>query len=152
MNQLSSPADTQDVDLLEELSTNPELMFIALQQPIAFNPVLVDIAESLTAGLFLSMALEDAGSGDWIELDQDKIHQCTRLTRGEFKGARQRLKELGLLQERRIGFPARTQYRIDFNQLKTRLVDLSRKANARATAQRNGSPFAAGDLQGSALH
>lgn len=115
-----------EANLLDELSTNPELLFIALQQPIAFNPVLVDITQSLTAGLFLSTAIEEA-QGDWVELDQNKVHRTTRLTRSELKGARQRLKDLGLLQERRVGFPARTEYCINFDKLKSMLVTLSRQ-------------------------
>ncbi|WP_090139006.1 hypothetical protein [Limnohabitans sp. DM1] len=125
-----------EVDLLDELSTNPELLFIALQQPISFNPVLVDITQSLTAGLFLSTALEEA-HGDWVDLDQEKIKRTTRLTNGELKGARQRLRDLDLLHERRIGFPSRTQYSINFDKLKTMLVSLSRLPS-QAHVQANG--------------
>lgn len=127
---------TDEVDLLEELSTNPELLFIALQQPISFNPVLVDITQSLTAGLFLSAALEDA-HGEWVELDQEKIQRTTRLTKSELKGARQRLRDLDLLNERRIGFPSRTQFSINFDKLKSMLVSLSRQPS-QAHVRANG--------------
>jgi len=119
---------SHEVNLLDELATNPELLLTVMQPPIAFNPVLVDITRSLTAGLLLSVAIEDAGHGDWTEFDACKIHQQSRLTQGELKGARSRLRELGLLHERRFGFPARAQYRIDFDRLKSALVELARNA------------------------
>jgi hypothetical protein len=126
-----------EFDLLEELSNNPDLLFMALEQPIAFNPVLVDLTQSLTAGLLLSMMTMDEAvqsPGQWTELSAEKIYRTTRLRPGELKGARQRLRDLGLLYERQAGSPAKAEYRLNFDRLKSLLVRLSRQGRTRGEA------------------
>ena len=119
--------ELDQVNLIDELTHNPQLLQAVLSRPIAFNPLFVDIAGSLTAGLLLSFAVDEPCSEDWGPLDTTRIAHTTRMTPAELKGARQRLKEAGLLLERRAGFPARTEYRLDFDRLKAAIVQLARK-------------------------
>jgi hypothetical protein len=111
-----------NTNLLDELAVNPQLLSAVLTPPIAFNPIFVDIAGSLTAGLLLSFVIDEPQSEDWSFLDTERIMRCTRMTMAELRGARQRLKDGGLLRERRVGFPARTEYRVDFDHLKSAIV------------------------------
>lgn len=125
--------DHMNTNLLDELAVNPQLLAAVLTPPIAFNPIFVDIAGSLTAGLLLSFAVDEPGSEDWAVLDTEKIQRCTRMTAAELRGARQRLKDAGLVQERRVGFPARTEFKVDFDQLKTAIVHNVRRPAAAST-------------------
>jgi hypothetical protein len=119
--------DPINTNLLDELAVNPQLLSAVLTPPIAFNPIFVDIAGSLTAGLLLSFVIDEPQSEDWSILDAEKIMRCTRMTIAELRGARQRLKDGGLLQERRVGFPAHTEFRVDFDRLKGAIVQAVRR-------------------------
>ncbi len=129
-----------NTNLLDELALNPQLLAAVLTPPIAFNPIFVDIAGSLTAGLLLSFAVDEPGSEDWSVLDAEKILRCTRMTAAELRGARQRLKDAGLIHERRVGFPARTEFKVDFDQLKSAIVHNAR----RPATPSNGAAGASG--------
>lgn len=125
------PGGADDVDLLDEVANNPGLVMLALTPPVAFNPIFVDMTGSITAGLFLSMCLQEMedghSDGDWATLDYERVHRITRLSKAEFKGARERLRGLGLLEERRTGFPAQTHFRIKYERIKQLLIELSRR-------------------------
>ncbi len=120
-------AEPANTNLLDELAVNPQLLSAVLTPPIAFNPIFVDIAGSLTAGLLLSFVIDEPQSEVWSVLDTEKIMRCTRMTAAELRGARQRLRDGGLLQERRVGFPAHTEFRVDFDRLKTAIVEVARR-------------------------
>lgn len=76
------------------------------QTPIAFHPIYVDITGTLTSALWLAYAayhVAERGTdadGYFIKSQEDWARE-TRLTRREQESARARLRELGLLQERR---------------------------------------------------
>ena len=128
-------ADLMNTNLLEELTANPHMLAAVLTPPIAFNPIFVDIAGSLTAGLLLSFMIDEPGSEAWSVLDAEKILRCTRMTPAELRGARQRLRDAGLTEERRVGFPARTEFKVDFERLKVAILhNVRRPAPASANA------------------
>lgn len=120
-------------DLLSELAVNPQLLNAVLTPPIAFNPLFVDIADSLAAGLLLSLFIDDPQSEQWSALDAGKILRSTRMTPAELRGARQRLRDACLLEERRAGFPARTEYRVNFDELKLAILANVRKPASNST-------------------
>lgn len=122
-----STIDDPGIDLLDELGSNPQLLQTVLTPPIAFNPVFVDIAGSVTAGLMLSVLIELPQLEQWNSLDMEQIMRETRMTPGEVRGARQRLRDGKLLLERRTGFPAVTQFMVDFGRIKVELIRLARE-------------------------
>lgn len=76
------------------------------------------------AGLLLSYFLTKQANPDgFIQLTQADIQRDTALTRREQESARAHLRDAGILEEQRVGLPARSQYRIDF----PRLVQLIRE-------------------------
>lgn len=96
------PAPPDDVQAL-----SPNLLLELFgQTPIAFHPIYVDITGSLTAALWLAYAayhVSEYGTDPegWFQKTQEAWTVETRLTRREQESARARLRELGLIQERR---------------------------------------------------
>lgn len=123
-------------NLLDELASNPQLLQAVLSPPIAFNPMFVDIAGSVTAGLLLSVLVDWPQSEDWCASDMDKVLAQTRMSSGELRGARQRLREANLLHERRVGFPAVHQFKLDFDKLKADIMQVARREASAQEAAR----------------
>lgn len=74
--------------------------------PVAFHRPLVELTGSVTAALWLSNAMDlvraDPGQGgDSFELTKEECERLTGLTRREQATARLRLRELGVVSERR---------------------------------------------------
>ena len=93
------------------------LLEILGQAPIVFHRIFVDIAGSVTAGLWLSYALyalEESPpiQAGWFSKSQDDWQRDTGLTRREQETARRRLRELDLLEERR-GMNLPLTFRVD---------------------------------------
>lgn len=112
---------------------------------IAFRPAIARALRSATSALFLCQAAywqSIAGAGKWwyklrdAERDQDKKmvpptnkskqswEWETGLTRAQQEDARTHLRELGLLEERRAGVPARLYYRVNLDELEKFLLQL----------------------------
>lgn len=114
------PALQDDVQAL-----SPSLLLELFgQTPIAFHPIYVDVTGSLTAALWLAYAayhVAESGTDPegWFQKSQEEWALETRLTRREQESARARLRELGLLQERR-GLNQPLSYRL----VTARLVEL----------------------------
>ena len=95
---------------------------------------------SVTAALLLTCAAEwsyralarsEDGNGPeegWFERSQEQIQEATCLSRWELETARRRLREMDLLQERRVGMPARLQMRVLGAKL-ARLLNAQAEAN-----------------------
>lgn len=109
---------------------NHALMLEVFREPITFHPTYVEITGSVTAALMLSYAcytsdrlLNEQMQGDlpdfdgWLHKGQDDWTRDTGLSRRELEGARRRLREMGLLLEKRIGAPARLLIKVDFDRL-----------------------------------
>ncbi|MDV7394108.1 hypothetical protein RZS08_22195, partial [Arthrospira platensis SPKY1] len=99
-NTQGDTAALSEVDLLDELGDNPQLLQAVLTPPIAFNPLFVDLAGSLTAGLMLSVLVDLPHLEQWGALDMEQVMRETRMTPGELRGARQRLRDAQFLHER----------------------------------------------------
>jgi hypothetical protein len=109
---------------------NHALMLEVFREPITFHPTYVEITGSVTAALFLSYAcysfdrmLNDQMISDlpdfdgWLHKSQEDWTRDTGLSRRELESARRRLREMGLLQEKRVGAPARLLIKVDFDRL-----------------------------------
>lgn len=102
-----------------------------LGRPIAFHRRLVDLTGSIKASLMLSQAIywtrhgKDIRQHDgWFFKTMEQWHCETGLSRHEQAGARARLRELKVLQERTQKLPATLHYRVDGVALAALLSDL----------------------------
>ncbi len=140
----------RQVGRLRQLHEATELLG---QRCVAFHPRLVQLTGRVTAGLLLSQALywtrklalsEPARQG-WFWKTREDWRNETGLSRWEQDGARRKLKELGLWQEKRVGMPAKVWYRIDLDVLGQLLepgaFDSWDWRNDRAILQLLGRPF-----------
>jgi hypothetical protein len=95
----------------------PQLLLDVFDAPVSFHRCLVPVTGGITAALLLSQAiwtsqwLEPAADG-WFLRSQDEWTQETGLSRWEQESARRALRRSGLLEERRIGMPARLWFRV----------------------------------------
>lgn len=95
----------------------PQLLLDVFDAPVSFHRCLVPVTGGITSALLLSQAiwtsqwLEPAADG-WFLRSQDEWTQETGLSRWEQESARRALRRSGLLEERRIGMPARLWFRV----------------------------------------
>ncbi len=107
---------------------SPGLLLELYDAPVAFHRAFIELGGGVTAALFLSCACQEAAElpleGDgWLRLGAEKWRELTGLTRHEMDSARKALRDRGLIEERRVGLPARLEIRIAVAQLLARLRD-----------------------------
>ena len=93
-----------------------------LDRPITIHRCLIEITGSLTAGLYLTQAVYwqkrlTNESNPWWHKSQIEWTDETSLSRREQDTARKRLVQLGILEVRRAGMPARLLYRVNQSRL-----------------------------------
>lgn len=118
-------------DIFDELERNGELAMLLSAPPIAFNPVFVDMTGSVAAALLLSVCSQEsenasANTTGWQELDAERLLRLTRLSIAELRTARRVLKDLRYIEERRLGFPAKSEFRVDFVRLTEKLLTIAK--------------------------
>jgi len=88
-------------------------------RPVAYHPMIAKITGSVTAAIFLSQILYWTGKGarsdGYIWKTRKDMEEETGLSRREQETARRKLRELGILLEKRCGIPAKMHYRVDFD-------------------------------------
>lgn len=111
-------------------------------RPIAYHRVFVDLAGSVTAAVMLSQAFYWAQRTDdpegWFYKTQDEWQDETGLSRYEQEGARTRLRELGLWEEKKAGLPCKLFFRIvpeKFNELFANSSDCNAQTGMRKTSR-----------------
>lgn len=129
------------IDLCKELESNGELAMLVAQPPIAFHRVFVDVTGSATAALLLSACIQDqelqaCPLGGWNQASAEDWQHLTGLSRKEQATARKILREQGLLEERRAGFPAQFEIRLNYDLLAQRMVLAARSVGSRMSAHR----------------
>lgn len=100
-------------------------------KPIAFNPALAEIANSVTAGLFMSQLLywwEKGRYEGWIFKTIKNVWDETRLTRSEQDTAIAKWIKLGVLEKKLKQIPAKRFFRIDTD----KLIELFNSTNSGA--------------------
>lgn len=99
-----------------------------LDRPIAFHRCFVDLTGSVTAALFLSQAvdwqLQCPDPEGWWSKSLEEWQEETGMSRGEQESARRCLLQLGIIEERRYGVPARSWFRINEARLLALFNDL----------------------------
>lgn len=139
--------DESAAPVLPAATLRPEhmvLLDLYGQPPVAFHRVLVDIAGSVTAALWLSHAVDmvqqemngEGGDGTFT-LTQEACHRATGLTRREQETARARLRDLGLLTEARRG--RQIACRLELPELARRLLAHSAEAWSVSSASQPSS-------------
>lgn len=91
-----------------------------LGRPISFHPVFVGWTGSVTSALMLSQMMHWQATPDgdgWVYKSAKQWHRETGLTTRELETARRNLRRIGLLEEKRMGMPARLYYRVDMVRL-----------------------------------
>lgn len=94
---------------------------IFCEQVVSFHPALARVTGSINSALFLQQILywmprtddEDA----WVYKTQKELEEETALSRAEQETARKKLRDMGLLEEKLEGLPARKWYRCDLDLL-----------------------------------
>jgi hypothetical protein len=109
----------------------PNLVMEIFDLPITFHRCLVRVTGSVTAALMLSQALAwteelEPELDGWILRSQSDWAEETGLSRWEQQTARRVLRNCGLLEELKVGMPARLWFRVNRQRLSTALRELSK--------------------------
>lgn len=111
------------------------LLEVVTSKPIAYYAAFANVGGGVTSGVFLSQLLYWTGKGKdpdgWIYKVQSEWTAETGLTRREQETARKRLRQVGILQEKRAGVPARLYYRVDLDKLIALLAQSSMAESAK---------------------
>jgi hypothetical protein len=126
---MSFPEGISDDQSLLELGTHsihPHEVLDLFQEPIVFHRVYVDITGSVTAALLLSYAVYTTDNlpreaEGWFVKTAEAWQRETGLSRHELQSARNLLRRLGLMLERRQGMPSQLYYKVDARVLIERL-------------------------------
>ena len=102
---------------VESLGITPQVLLDVFDTPVSFHRCLVPVTGGVTSALMLSQAiwttqsLEPSADG-WFIRSQEQWTQETGLSRWEQETARRALRRSGLLEERRLGMPAKLWFRV----------------------------------------
>lgn len=107
----------------------PESIAHLLDRPIAYQRAFVDLGAGITGAVFLSQAVYWSKRTDdddgWFWKTQDEWAEETGLSRAEQEGARGKLRQIGILVEKKKGLPCKLWFRIDFNELAKSLAAIN---------------------------
>ena len=105
------------------------LLAEVLTRPIAFHAVFARVGGGALAGLFLSQLFywHDKGSDPdgWIWKPQKDWSAETQLSRPELERVRRQVGQRGLVEEKKVGLPAKLYYRLDVDALIQAIIALS---------------------------
>jgi hypothetical protein len=102
---------------LEGLGITPQVLLDVFDTPVSFHRCLVAVTGGVTSALMLSQAIWttqslDPSADGWFIRSQEQWTQETGLSRWEQETARRALRGSGLLEERRVGMPAKFWFRV----------------------------------------
>lgn len=105
---------------------SPSVLLELYDEPVSFHRSFVELGGGVTAALFLSCACHEAAqlppeSDGWLRLSTEQWRDATCFSRTEQETARRALRDRGLIEERRVGMPARLEIRVDVARLVERL-------------------------------
>ena len=102
---------------IKPIVISAELLLEVFDMPLSFHRCLVPVAGGVAPALMLSQAiwttqtLEPIEDG-WFMRSQEQWTQETGLSRWEQETARRGLRQAGLVEERRLGMPAKLWFRV----------------------------------------
>ena len=98
-------------------------------RPIAFHRILAEVAGSVNGGVFLSQAMYWSGvkstSDGWFYKTAEDWEKETFLSRREQETVRRNLIQIGVLQEKRAGIPAKMYFRVKSEELLKKLMEIA---------------------------
>lgn len=102
---------------IEPIGITTDLLLEVFDIPVSFHRCLVPVTGGVTSALMLSQAIWntqalEASAGGWFIRSQEQWTQETGLSRWEQETARRALRRTGLLEERRVGMPAKLWFRV----------------------------------------
>ena len=102
---------------IETLGITTELLLEVFDIPVSFHRCLVPVTGGVASALMLSQAIWttqalEPSAGGWFIRSQEQWTEETGLSRWEQETARRALRRAGLLEERRVGMPAKLWYRV----------------------------------------
>jgi predicted mannosyl-3-phosphoglycerate phosphatase (HAD superfamily) len=132
----------QTPDFSQELASNEHLAYLVAQPPIAFHRVFVDVTGSATAALLLSACIQEQEQhacplGSWNQASAEEWQHLTGLSRKEQVTARKILRDQGLLEERRAGFSAQFEIRLNYDRLAQRMVTAAKTLGLQSHTNRS---------------
>ncbi|WP_332421220.1 hypothetical protein [Vibrio metschnikovii] len=121
-----------------------------LDRPIAFHRAFVKLGIGVTGALLLSQSLywskRTSNADSWFYKSSEEWKDETGMTRTEIETARRKLRNLGILEEKKVGVPCRLHYRINTANLFACLQQTSLQ-ESRKQECRNPASMAAENLQ-----
>lgn len=122
---------------------NQELLLEVFgEEPICIHRCLLRLTGSITAALMLTRAVfvtldlpADSESDGWFRQSQDEWQSEIGLSRFEQESARKLLRDMGILMERRVGMPAKLQFKICAQTLAQLLGDQAQANHGVAVVQ-----------------
>lgn len=111
-----------------------------LERPVAFHRVFVDVTGCANAALLLSQIHywhPRAGKEDWFHKTSEEWSEEIGLTVRELETARRTLVNLGVIEYRRAGMPAKPYYRLDHDRLNALLAAIYNARNADVCSAEN---------------
>ena len=102
---------------IEPMAISAELLLDVFDIPVSFHRCLVPVAGGVTPALMLSQAIWttqtlEPTEDSWFLRSQEQWSQETGLTRWEQETARRALRQVGLLENRLVGMPAKLWFRV----------------------------------------
>lgn len=115
----------------------------AFDRPIAFQRAFVEFGCGITGALLLSQAIywskRTTKAGRWFYKTQSEWTEETGMSRAEQETARRSLRTLGVLEEKRVGIPAKLHYRVNFDRIDALLLDQFESIDVESFVQLNGN-------------
>lgn len=124
------------------IETKEFVGYLLGNKTIAYRADFARIGGGVTSGVFLSQLFYWSGRGSdpdgWIWKTQSEWTQETTLTRNEQETARRKLRERGILKEKRRGIPARLHYFINLDRVIELLNILYQQTSLRDSSKQEG--------------
>lgn len=100
-----------------------------IDRPIAFNRAFVHLGAGINGALMLSQAVywsrRTKEPGGWFYKTREDWEDETGMTRTEQETARRNLRQIGVFEEQKRGVPCKVHYRVNFEELKRNLLNVS---------------------------
>jgi hypothetical protein len=122
--------------------TNAQLVMQELnQRPIAYYPIYKDVMGTAAGAVFLSQLMYWFGASkkNKIYKVDAEIREETGLSEYELKTAKSKLKSLGFISVTLSGLPAKTYYKIDWDEYQTSLAETSKLDGRKPPNQLGGN-------------
>lgn len=122
----------------------PELLLEVMEEPICIHRCLLTLTKSITAALMLTYSnyqmqdLPQEADG-WFCKSQDEWQAALGLSRFEQEGARKILRDMGVLEEKRVGMPAKLHFRVNGQKL-LQLLSEQARSNFDESLKQAGRP------------